>query len=306
MVIYLPEAHHSLIQSLHWVQNNLSAFKPVHPLDGILPQKLKALSELSLTCLVCSWYEHPSWTDEIQPLVEFVEDVLSSYPLKSAIIRNPFLCNLLIPAYVCMEQCGMSCPESKILIQKLIDSGYVFSKEIAPHERMGRYFYLALSNYKVEAHSLISLYQETFLHRLSSLFHLQDSDVYAITHVLFYLSSFGCNDLLPLLGDELYRVSDLIELLLGLYVRQGNWDLTAELLICSHIIKTKVSPVVQCAWNGLLLAQHSDGYFMSKSYNLQAPELAESETAATYIFERNYHPTLVAIMALSLCHQHQQ
>ncbi len=300
-VIQIPRTIKPLTQALHWVQSNISAFNPVDPTEGILPLKVKALGDLSAACMVAHWYKNFLWADDLQQLITSVAAILQLPSLQSAILRQPFLFNVIISSYVCIEQCGISFPQMRILIQRLIDSGYVFSMEMPPYEKFGLYYFLNLAGYQVKE-DFTDLYKEALLKQLTCFFYLRDSDLYPITHVLFYLSSFGRQNLDTMLGAQLAHVSALIELVLGIYVREKNWDLVGECLMCSWLLKQPPSPVTEAAWEGLLSAQHPEGYITGKSYDPLSPELAQAETAAAYIFKRNYHPTLVAIMVFSLYH----
>ena len=86
-----------------------------------------------------------------------------------------------------------------------------------------------------------ALYRSTLLHQRPLPHYLTNADVYCLTHAIFYVTDFGAA--LPgFVGpDDLTGHRTLVEQLLGLFVRLGDWDLTSELLLCRRCL---ISPPV--------------------------------------------------------------
>jgi hypothetical protein len=201
-------------------------------------------------------------------------------------------------------RCGIADRSYHEILQRILDEGYALSVEEVPNRAIDFRHMLDCADLKHNLPSYTCLYQATLLAKAPPLLYLTDEDVYSITHTLFYLADFGFRRFTAIPDEHLPTVRWLIGTLIGIYLRQRNWDLVAELLLNCRCLHWFPPLIYDCAWDALLAAQLKDG-------SVPGPEFSEEEMyqlneldQRSYGFKKNYHTTIVSAWAAFLSDQH--
>ncbi|GAA3137967.1 hypothetical protein GCM10010466_31130 [Planomonospora alba] len=134
------------------------------------------------------------------------------------------------------------------------------------------------------------------------LLQLTESETYALTHVLFYMTDFGRHRRLPGGTAEAARLRETVQVLLGVHLSRGSLDLLAELLLCATALDDGhgTGPTARQGWNALARAQRPDGAVPSPVHRPEVMSGLSGEKAAAYLFGTCYHTTTVAVLAAAV------
>jgi hypothetical protein len=197
--------------------------------------------------------------------------------------------------YQFLLECGEDLPGLRQITQSLIKQKYVLDIERAPFRVMDLSYTLAKARLKNHISNLNDLYHQTLLHKNPPILFLQDEDVYAITHVIFYLSDYGAKKIYIRADHLIEKIKWNVTALMGLYLRKKNWDILAELLLCCHFINWFPYPIYEVAWNAITSAQRLDGTIPGP-YAINGKSDIDPEDKENY-FIQNYHTTLLTLLA---------
>ncbi|MFF9814335.1 DUF6895 family protein [Streptomyces sp. NPDC014006] len=121
---------------------------------------------------------------------------------------------------------------------------------------------------------------------------LDDTEVYAFTHALFYATDFGAHALPP--GAA---VDDTVRVLLASHLIGGHLDLLAELLLCADVVGPEETDLVRRGWTALASAQRPDGAVPGPVHRPAVLAGLTGEKAEAYLFGTCYHTTLATGLA---------
>lgn len=158
---------------------------------------------------------------------------------------------------------------------------------------------------------------------------LTESETYAFTHVLFYVTDFGQRR--DLLGgpEEVVRLRETVRVLLGVQSARGSLDLLAELLLCDSALDEGIQVggpgpgnpagsepgqgdptgarldhgsqfLVSAGWNALARAARTDGSVPSPVHRPDILAGLTGDKAAAYVFGTCYHTTLATALAVGV------
>ncbi len=278
-----------------WIKSNLALFNPF--VGDIRADALrnKAFAELAFLCNYCQ-KARPGATDPVPDILSFVWSIWQRAEYQDLVVRNPESLQLYVLTYNSLLHSGFDVADFAPIIQSVVDAGYATSVEAVPFRLMDLRHVLDYGRFVHSLPSMEELFARTMLAHRPSIHYFTNADAYCVTHTLFYLTDFGFT---PLDHPDVSYFREVVDQLLGLYVRLRDWDLTAELLICQKCVGWGKGLVGEAAWDGLLAAQLPDG-------SIPAPGFEPDGAAArrdhiTYAFEHNYHTTLVAALAAILC-----
>lgn len=288
-----------MVSSLDWLLANLDLFYPLRSTSSVDVERIKPFAELAFLCGIFA--QRGRQTDSrLTHILDFVDDTARQPALRDRLIRQPATFLLYGTIYAALERSGRPCPPERHAIQTLIDNGYLATMELVPFRRMDLVYTLSSAPYRHPLPPLSVLYKDTLIYKLPSPLHVSTSDVYGITHAIFYLSDFGRVDVRTIMGDRFEATCRLLTWLLGIYTRASNWDIVGELLICCHCLRCKAEPLFGVSWNALINAQTSAGDVTGPYFDPRSSRLRKAHTAIQYRFAENYHTTLVATAACLL------
>lgn len=164
-----------------------------------------------------------------------------------------------------------------------------------PYRAMDLAYSVARADLHFDPRSLLPDLPRTVLGAARPLAHCTDSDLYSLTHTLFYLADLGEADLSACWPDTA-GLSDRLRGALGLTLREGNADLSGELLMCLAFLGDTGSGCARYAWTRLAALQLPCGAVPAPSYRAARDDSA-GETAGHYRFTQSYHTTLVMLGA---------
>lgn len=212
-------------------------------------------------------------------------------------VRRLNLFPFYLTTLVGLEACGKRFPEHRFALQRVLDFGHVAAIERTSWGQIDLRYFLDDGGFTHTIPDYQLLYRVSSIYEPAPITHMRDLDVYALTHILFFMANFGRRDLRPILAERFERTREEVTLLLGIYTYEKDWDLVAELLICCLCLDYRPSPLFELGWQGLLTAQEPDGKIMMKTFDHESPALADPETASAYYFKNAYHSTLVGLFA---------
>jgi len=287
-----------LVGALDWIETNLVAFDPL--IDGIKPDALrnKALAELSFMC-DCLCRALPMQRVRAHRILSFVAKTWQRAAYQDLIVRNPESLQLYALTYSSLRNAGFDVASAAPMIQAVVDAGYSLALEMVPFRKMDLRHVLDHAGIQHSLPTMAESFAQTMLAQRPPLHYLTSADVYCLTHTIFYLTDFGFDPVDGIKSTELDAYRGMVEQLLGLQVRLRDWDLAAELLICTYCLKSPSSEVQSAAMRALTAAQLVDGSVPAPRFDPKGEDARRA--GASYAFEHNYHTTLVAALAAILC-----
>jgi hypothetical protein len=263
-----------LIRALDWIELHLSDFDPQTEEGSVDALRNKALAELAFLG-ECLCRALPAERPRSQRILSFVAKVWERPEYQDLILS------------------------SAPMIQRVVDAGYALALEAVPFRMMDLRHVLDHAAIHHALPAMKDLFVQTMLAQRPPIYYLTSADVYCLTHTIFYLTDFGFETSDVIERSILSSYRRMIEHLLGLYVRLSDWDLTAELLICAHCLKSPSSEVQSAAMQAITAAQLEDGSVPAPKFDLRSEDARRA--GVRYVFEHNYHTTLVSALAAALC-----
>ncbi|HEY7415346.1 MAG TPA: hypothetical protein VH593_09150, partial [Ktedonobacteraceae bacterium] len=181
-------------KAFRWIDRYKNLFDPLdHEWEKDTPDiyQTKALGELGLLCLLYHRYDREMKENEVKGFLHLIFDVWQHAEYRERIVRRPEYFQLHVMVYITLQQCGMIDTSYKGIIQQVIDQRYVTETETTAMRLLDRRHMLDSGQFSHSLPSYEELYKNTILAKEPSLIYLTDTDVYAITHTLFYLTDFG-------------------------------------------------------------------------------------------------------------------
>ncbi|MFF4605297.1 DUF6895 family protein [Streptomyces sp. NPDC001339] len=147
-----------------------------------------------------------------------------------------------------------------------------------------------------------TLHQQSIPALRPDLLQLTESETYALTHALFYVTDFGHHR--RLLGgcEEMAQLRESVRGLIGVHLARGNLDLLAELLLCEVALDDGCGsgPLAYAGWNALASAQRPDGAVPSPVHRPEVLHSLAGDKAAAYLFGTCHHTTMAAALAAAV------
>lgn len=288
--------------SLHWLCANLHRFRlPIREDERNLeciavgPNR-KAFCELALAVLLLSRDSRLRKRPEYIRMVGHLEAKARDPYFSFNMMRRQNLFPFYLMIMLALEAGKQPIPGLRASVQRQLDLGSADARESTPWGQIDLRYYLDLADLPHGIAGEQELFGLSTACRLPSLTQMSTIDVYAVTHVVFYLADFGSRNLRPVFGDRFDAVAEAVTILLGMFVFLADCDLVGELLICCRCLGMRPEPFHSAGWELLLSRQTPAGDLPRSTFRSEdMPE--EPEEAAEARFRANYHPTLVALLA---------
>jgi hypothetical protein len=130
---------------------------------------------------------------------------------------------------------------------------------------------------------------------------MTESDAYAYTHAIFYLTDFGRTPLPH--GLDLIRVRDVVDCAIAWQIGQRNYDLLGEFLVCAALLSGAPSRHARLGlmlWNG---TWDELGFLPGPSFDAALFKKLDGDERRAYAFSELYHTNLVGgLLALVTLH----
>lgn len=293
-------------KAVSWIRNNLERFNPLrrNTFDAIMGD-LKAMCELLFLCSLKKESNPSGLPRDYRMIVESLyNNVFCKPAYQELIIRRPDTI-LHMLAYISFRACGYEHAWYRQRLERVLATGYPLQIERLPHRNMDLSLMIEKGGFDIPFPSPESFFEQTLLARHPNIYYLNEADVYAITHTIFYYTDFKQRgNMLP--SSDHHYLKKALPSLLAFYIRQGNWDLVGELLICLIILDISsdvfISELYDLGWNCFLGAQDAEGWIRGPQF---LPEeyarITAAEDKAEYAFAKNYHTTIVGLIAVAMC-----
>jgi hypothetical protein len=288
--------------ALRWIASHLHDFNPLGDGEPVDEMRQKALVELAIAAMYLRLHSPFATDRRVNEIFELLLRTHRRGFFQDAVFRVP---NLFVPhvlLWATLRACGLvEDAGTRRAFERLVATSNVGLSELVPYRVLELRHVLELGGI---AHSLPgerTLFAGSLLAQPLNILYVADADAYAITHTVFYLSDFSTSRIRVLGPSDVKRVAWIVEQLLGMEIRRRNLDLVGELLLAEHSLRQGQSPFYAIGWRALERAQWHDGAVPGPRLDLQrATDLEEAERG-DYLFEQNYHTTLVAALSGGLC-----
>jgi hypothetical protein len=278
-------------KALDWIYENLSMYK-------IPPKKtdfysVPDLAELSLLFTIYKRSFNMIRDYRIEEFISVTFKTLTSINYIDQIRRKTAYISDYAHIFASLHECGIELENFKSTLQTVIDQRVCLERENFQFKTMDLYYSFSKGGLRHSLPTLQSIYHRTLLSKIPQVLFLDLYDVYCITHVIFYLSDMGIKGITEIPLNQVLKVRWTISSLIGIYLREKNWDILAELLLCCHCLRWHPNPLYEIALENLLNAQRNDGSIPGPSFNLDESESMEDDESRKYNFSKNRHTTLV-------------
>jgi hypothetical protein len=292
--------------TLDWLSANLDFFALPSKEDDekagevTLEWKRKAFGELALACMLMHRHPKVKVSQQFHKILNYVDCNARIPEYSFHMMRRPNLFPLYMVVLVGLEACGRKLPEHRVALQRILDFEFMDAIERTPWSQIDFKYFLDCAGLRHNFPDYEALYRLSSVYRLPPIPHLRNIDVYALTHIIFFLGDFGQRDLRPILAERFERTCEEVTLLLGAYTHKQDWDIVGELLICCLCLQHRPAPLFELAWEGLYQAQTSSGDIPGRHFDPEGNQFPDLQAANNYRCKSNYHPTLVALFAAML------
>lgn len=194
-----------------------------------------------------------------------------------------------------LTDAGHAPEQARILVQAVLDTGTgeLFAADRPPLSRLELRYVLDLGGFAApQGHSVRNSVPTT---REGPLF-FADDEVYALTHVLFYLTDFGAR---PVSEQDRRDAARTVVALLGACLAREDLDLAGELLLCADALGARAHGLVEHGWLRIAARRRTDGSVPGPLHDPAVLSRLAGERRAAYVFGTCFHTTMVAVMAAS-------
>lgn len=287
-------------RAIEWLGLSLDCFDPfTYPASdrrGRLAAR-KALVELAGLLLQQRQVGVRDDDERYEAMVDLLASVASRRPYRDLIARQHRSLWLFGLPYAALRAWGRDDSELRAMIEQAVSARYPVTWERLPFRYLD---YASFLNAGAVAHSAPAAHEVfplTLLSARPNVAELEDDDVYAITHAVFYLTDFSSRESSWPDGFDRRDATELIETLLWQSVVNEHTDLTAELLISVVCLGVAPSGATAAAWELLHRLQLSNGAIPAPDRLLPPPYAGERDDPAYTEWRRCYHTTVMSAMA---------
>jgi hypothetical protein len=290
-------------RALSWVVEQRRYFNPLCYTEILkVDLALKASAELALVCDHAYSDRTQGSLREYQQLASYLwDDVFSGEALRDYLLTTE-VGLLTFGFYASLRQCGYQDKQYERKLQALLNDGYLSAAERVATRDLDFLHSLQRLDLPCDRELQAQAYARCLVGKHPSLYPLTTDDAYAFTHAIFFVTDFGrasgCFS-----STDLAYLKSALPRLLEYYLRKGNWDLVAELLICLQATGLARISAYNEGWGLLFSGQQEDGSFPGPTGDQHGRLWAEAEKrdddadVGWRRFHDNYHTTLVALMA---------
>lgn len=282
----IEAARHSVERGLTWMTNHLDLFVPQDPFN---PEKIKEFAELSILygCLATWRLARPY--AQLEHIKSHLFEFLSNPAIAEWVRKLPAYYSPYLIAYLPLRGAGIRIPDMEEAERLLRRAGYPQGLETTPYREL-EFQYLTWKGGVVrKPPAWGSVFRRTTLARCRNPVYFSVSEVYSVTHTLFYLTDV-CGPAKIVDADRKLAIR-VVEPLALHYWRKPDWDITSELLLNLVALDRFDTPLFRAAFQAVNENWLPDG-------SLPGPAFAElaADASRREIFERCYHTTLVGLL----------
>jgi len=287
-----------------WLRRRLGNFDLPREQESWCEARRTALAELALVCLVLR--RLPSAAAEygwlIEPATCLLADAFRRKEVHSFLVEGPvaaFAGHLLMWAALPQEIAESVVTRSEL--ERLLEARNVTRVERTPMRLLELRYLLELAGLRHHLGSWRELYRRTLAATRPVTASLEPSDIYAITHTVFYVTDFGRRPERALSRSERLRLIRITDELQERMIRARHWDLVAELVLTRRCLAGGATLADHAAWEALARAQAEEGHFLSATIRHRLERACSgAHERRELLFLAGYHTCLVVILAGAL------
>jgi hypothetical protein len=280
-------------RAMIWLDQHRAFFDPdAAPADARL-LTLKALVELAWM-LGLRTRMGSAATGESKRLFSLVRYVARRPSYRQHLYMDRRALLLYAPTYAGLRLHGYDDKELQHAIRQALSDRYATAFERIPYRRMDLLHTIEMCGFDYDAQEMEAALGQSLLAQDPNSVQLSDSDMYAITHAVFYATDFGRRQP-EFLTRRLEGVQGLLDAMMVRALSTSNADLVGEVLICLHSLGLEESAACAEGWEHLHQVQDDDGRVAGPT-DVVAPILRKlpPENAE---WAKAYHTTIVTALA---------
>ncbi|MEU8928056.1 hypothetical protein AB0D10_45395, partial [Kitasatospora sp. NPDC048545] len=283
--------------AISWLAAHRIRFDPDAAEKGRVLFTRKALVEVALLVGLRARVESGSFDADgnYQALLDQVTTVAARASYRELVARDERALLLYAGTYASQRLCGHSDSDFEHLIGQAVAGRHATCFERVPFRQLDLLHTLELAGIDHSMPTDSAVLPFSLLCADPSTLKLRDSDIYAITHTVFYITDFGRRIPRWPAGFGLSHAVELLEALSLLCRQKENADLVAELLCSLLCLGIHDSAEVERAWAFLADLQEPTGRIAGPEGVL--PAELESGDPEYRDWATGYHTTIVAALA---------
>lgn len=289
--------------ALTWTDAHLKEFDPCSA-TNLQAEHVRFKAAIELAVLTWRLRRHPGGSEDlrVQRFITFLATVYAQARLREQMLRADELFVARGHLWLALRGTGLIDDEQEHWgLQRALARGALERAERLSHRSLELRHLVETAGLEHRLPSARTLAARGILVRTPSALHATHQDAYSVTHALFYLSDWVARPIVDLGRRSMERTSRLVELLLGRYVYARDWDLVGELLLACASLRRTGSACYAAAWLAICDAQRPDGSVPAPPRSRIGDPTASLSADEDDPFARDYHPTLVAALAGTLC-----
>ena len=293
-------------RAIGWISRSLDCFDPfTYPAvdrRGRLAAR-KALVELAALLLQQRQMGSRSDDKRYIAMVDRLATVSARRAYRDLVARQHRTLWLYGIPYAALRAWGRDDRELRTMLEQAVAVRYPVTWERLPFRYLDYLHFLDAGGL---AHSVLpagQVFPLTLLSSAPNVAELEEDDLYAITHAVFYMTAYGAGESHWPVEFDQRDAAELIETLLWECVIAEHADLTAELLICAACLGGAASGAAIAGWDLLQRLQLPSGAIPAPDHLIPRAYRGERDDPAYLEWRRCYHTTVMSAMAC-ISHAH--
>jgi hypothetical protein len=278
--------------SRHWREND----------DRVIRLQDKVCTEAALLLLLARRASpgRMELDKECTALGELLAPAIRTGRLRHLLVCSPQVAATLGAGHIFLTDAGFPDASFDELVLGNLEAGFAETVERVPYRLLDQRWTRNLLRQRPQ--SFDDLLPLSILDSRAHPFYMTETDAYAATHAIMYLTDFGRAPLPA--GLDAMRVSALVDSGLAWHVLSEDFDLLVEFLMDAGCLGMAHSPCSRFAWQLVDHIWTDFGFLPGPTFNAAEYKTLSGEAAAAYAFQHLYHTNFVGGMlcAVSLLH----
>jgi hypothetical protein len=287
-------------RALDWTDRHLDLFDLFDGDRAFEMKRGQRVGELAILVHVMHDVRGEGTSPRLHRMVTLLERIRDHPEFGDRVMRSPIEFVLFAEVYARLRAVGSENFRMRSLLMRAVSADMLRQTERVPHRLMDIRACLDLAQIECPLPCLESLFERSILATMPSAVWVGEDDLYALTHVLMFLTGFGTRQEQRLSIERRESIGDLLGTLIAIAAMDRHWDLLAEFLICWKGLDLGVHQIVERAWEALEAAQNEDGSIPGPAWIRHHDERDRCTSENSWrelVFSHHYHTTLVSALA---------
>jgi hypothetical protein len=266
-----------------------------HQQDPKRVSSYKILGEIGLMLMVCGRSGKFARSKDYQEILSAFDSAVGKIRLPTEDPSSSL--RFLLGATLALEANELNSDRFREDSNRLLRQDLLHVLDQTPWSILSLTYFLDRCGMRHGLPSLEELYSWSILRSRPPLHFLATHEMYALSHLIFFLGDFGGNIAFFTRLPDHQSISKYIDHVTAACLIEEDWDLTGEFLIGYECVGVDQSPMRDFAWRQLVRHQLPQGQ-IDVPRRIQKKDHSEASQLDT--FERHYHQTLVGVIASTL------